>query len=138
MKSFLSNTAFGTINQLRVELETTYKGVQITLEADDKKKIDCMFIPGLTSDPSHEGREDLALPTMIYCSPNAFLYEAFQFENEWLEFYRNLGINMFVWNYRGYGRSEGSPNPAKMYEDAEMIVDYLRNQRGIRKSKKLT
>lgn len=40
IKSFLSNTTFGTIDQLRVELETTYRGVQVWLEADDGKKID--------------------------------------------------------------------------------------------------
>lgn len=84
------------------------------------------------------GREEIVLPTMIYCSPNAFLYEAFQFENEWIDFYRNLGINLFVWNYRGYGRSEGTPHPSTMFSDAEMIVEYLRGQRGIRNSKKLT
>ena len=87
IKSFLSNTSFGTIDQLRVELETTYKGVQVTLESEDGKKIDWMWIPGLVSDPSFEGHEDQFLPTMVYCSPNAFLYESFQFENEWFKFY---------------------------------------------------
>lgn len=135
VKSFLSNTTFGSIDQLRVELETAYKGVQITLTSDDGKDIDCMFLPGLTEDESHEGREEMELPTIIYCSPNAFLYEVFQHENDWLDFYRNLGINMFVWNYRSYGRSQGSVGPSKMYEDAEMIVDYLRQQRGITNSK---
>mmetsp|Transcript_36501 Transcript_36501/g.42009 ORF Transcript_36501/g.42009 Transcript_36501/m.42009 type:complete len:185 (+) Transcript_36501:837-1391(+) len=92
-----------------------------------------MWIPGKDVDPSFEGKEDQRLPTMVYCSPNAFLYESFQFENEWLEFYRNLGVNLFVWNYRGYGRSEGSPYPSKMLEDGEMIIDYLRNERCVRK-----
>ena len=132
LKSFLSNTTFGTIDMMRVELETVYNAVQIFLEADDGKKIDCMWIPG-KSELNIEGREDQMLPTILYCSPNAFLYEAFHTENEWLEFYINSGVNMFVWNYRGYGRSEGSPNPSKMFEDGEMIIDYLRNQRQIRK-----
>lgn len=39
-KSFLSNTTFGTIDQLRVELETTYSGTQISLETKDKKMLD--------------------------------------------------------------------------------------------------
>lgn len=134
-KSFFTNTTFGTIDQLRVELETSYQGIQITLESEDKKNIDCMFLPGVVDNSDDVGREDVVLPTMIYCSPNAFLYEAFQFENEWLEFYKNLGINFFVWNYRGYGRSEGTPHPTTMYSDAEMIVDYLRNERKITKRK---
>jgi len=63
------------------------------------------------------------------------LYEAFQYDDDWVDFYRNLGINIFVWNYRGFGRSTGSPNPKKMYEDSELIIEYLRNERGIHQSK---
>mmetsp|Transcript_5508 Transcript_5508/g.5237 ORF Transcript_5508/g.5237 Transcript_5508/m.5237 type:complete len:173 (-) Transcript_5508:306-824(-) len=107
------------------------KGVNITLDSEDGKKIDCMFIPGISQNPEHEGNEEYSLPTMIYCNPNAMLYEYLQYDDEWVDFYRNLGINLFVWNYRGFGRSTGSPTPAKMYEDAEMIVEYLRNERGI-------
>ena len=58
LKSFLSNTSFGTIDQLRVELETAYRGVQVTLESEDGKNIDWMWIPGIASDPSFDGHED--------------------------------------------------------------------------------
>ena len=66
VKSFLSNTTFGTIDQLRVELETTYQGVQITLQGHDKKNIDCMWIPGNVDDDSKIGYEEQYLPTMVY------------------------------------------------------------------------
>jgi hypothetical protein len=39
VKSFFTNSTFGSLNQLRVELETTYGGVQITLDSEDNKKI---------------------------------------------------------------------------------------------------
>jgi hypothetical protein len=26
-------------------------------------------------------------------------------QSEWLDYYVNLGVNLVVWNYRGYGRS---------------------------------
>mmetsp|Transcript_5512 Transcript_5512/g.5241 ORF Transcript_5512/g.5241 Transcript_5512/m.5241 type:complete len:155 (+) Transcript_5512:105-569(+) len=58
------------------------------------------------------------------------LYEYFQYDDEWVEFYRHLGINLFLWNYRSFGRSTGSPSTKKIYEDAELIVEYLRNERG--------
>jgi len=47
------------------------------------------------------------------------IYEALQYDDDWVDFYRNLGINLFVWNYRGYGKSTGSPSTSRMYEDAE-------------------
>jgi pimeloyl-ACP methyl ester carboxylesterase len=137
IKSFLSNSTFGSLNQLRVELETTYNGVQITLDSEDNKKIDCMFFPGIARDPADEGKEEFVMPTMIYCGGNAMFYENWQFDSDWLEFYRGNGINVFAWNYRGFGSSEGSPNPAKMFDDAEMVVEYLRNIRGIKQSKVL-
>ena len=61
------------------------------------------------------------------------MYEFLQFENEWLDFYKNLGINLFVWNYRGFGRSEGTPYPKKLCSDGEVIIDHLRNQRRVQK-----
>ena len=66
IKTFLSNTSFGTIDQLRVEMETAFRGVQVTIETDDKKKLDCMFIPGIAQNSAQEGREEMELPTMIY------------------------------------------------------------------------
>jgi hypothetical protein len=94
-----------------------------------------MFFPGISQDPANQGKEEHVMPTMIYCGGNAMFYENWQFDSDWLDFYRNNGINVFAWNYRGYGGSEGSPNPSKMYDDGEMVVEYLRNNRGIQQSK---
>jgi hypothetical protein len=50
-------------------------------------------------------------PTMIFCNPNAGYAEIFQYQSDWLEYYVKNGINVFVWNYRGYSLSEGVPSP---------------------------
>jgi hypothetical protein len=50
-------------------------------------------------------------PTMIFCNPNAGYAEFLYYQSEWLDYYVNNGINMFVWNYRGFGLSEGNPTP---------------------------
>ncbi|MFQ5641398.1 MAG: alpha/beta hydrolase [bacterium] len=34
-------------------------------------------------------------------------------------------VNIFIFDYRGYGRSEGSPNEANVYQDAVSAYDYL-------------
>ena len=42
-----------------------------------------------------------------------------------LELNRRLGINVFIFDYRGYGRSEGSPSEEGTYLDAEAATAYV-------------
>ena len=49
-----------------------------------------------------------------------------------LAFYSRLGVNVLAVDYRGYGRSEGSPNEAGVYLDADAAYDYLVQVRHIR------
>ena len=46
-------------------------------------------------------------------------------------FLRNLPANVLAVEYRGYGRSEGTPSEPGLYRDAEAAYDYLVGQRGI-------
>ncbi len=45
--------------------------------------------------------------------------------------HRLLGVNVFIFDYRGYGLSEGSVSEAGTYLDAAAAVDYLVDQRSI-------
>lgn len=46
--------------------------------------------------------------------------------------FRQLGFSVLVFDYRGYGRSEGNfPEESQLYEDSEAAWDYLRNVRQI-------
>ncbi|MBI4782063.1 MAG: alpha/beta fold hydrolase [Oscillatoriophycideae cyanobacterium NC_groundwater_1537_Pr4_S-0.65um_50_18] len=46
--------------------------------------------------------------------------------------FRQLGFSVLVFDYRGYGRSDGSfPRESQVYEDAQAAWDYLRNVRNI-------
>lgn len=42
-----------------------------------------------------------------------------------------LGVSTLIFDYRGYGRSEGKPGEAGTYADAEAAWDYLVNVRGV-------
>jgi len=42
----------------------------------------------------------------------------------------NLGLNVLIFDYRGYGRSEGKPSEKGTYEDAETAWRYLVETRG--------
>ena len=43
------------------------------------------------------------------------------------------GISVFLWNYRGYGRSQGKANIERIKKDGEVIVNYLRTQKLVTK-----
>jgi fermentation-respiration switch protein FrsA (DUF1100 family) len=50
---------------------------------------------------------------------------------ESLVIFNHLHLNVLIFDYRGYGRSEGSASEAGVYRDAEAALGYLREQRGI-------
>jgi hypothetical protein len=68
----------------------------------------------------HE-RRYLDMDTFILCNPNAMSYQ--QMINYphayYLKYFLNKQMNVLVWNYRGYGRTKGSPNPDNLCRDAE-------------------
>lgn len=47
-----------------------------------------------------------------------------------LQIFHNLGLNVLLFDYRGYGESEGRPDEAGTYRDAEAAWDYLVTKRG--------
>ncbi|MCK4744360.1 MAG: alpha/beta hydrolase [Sulfuriflexus sp.] len=52
---------------------------------------------------------------------------------ESLAIFHRLGFNVFIFDYRGYGRSEGVPGERGVYEDAATAWQYLVEQRGFAK-----
>jgi fermentation-respiration switch protein FrsA (DUF1100 family) len=44
---------------------------------------------------------------------------------------RALGLNLFAFDYRGYGESQGSPSEPGLYRDAGAAYRYLREQRNV-------
>ncbi|NJN46154.1 MAG: alpha/beta hydrolase [Candidatus Competibacteraceae bacterium] len=50
---------------------------------------------------------------------------------ESLQIFHRLGLATLIIDYRGYGRSEGSPAEAGLYQDAEAAWHYLTEHRGI-------
>jgi fermentation-respiration switch protein FrsA (DUF1100 family) len=44
---------------------------------------------------------------------------------------RRLGVNLFAFDYRGYGKSEGMPTEAGLYRDVRAAWDHLVSARGV-------
>lgn len=73
---------------------------------------------------------------VIFCSPNAGFYEGISqhnYEKSWFGYYLGLGMDVFVYNYRGYGQSGGMPSPVALKRDAVHVVQHL--QRVLRPQK---
>jgi fermentation-respiration switch protein FrsA (DUF1100 family) len=45
-----------------------------------------------------------------------------------VKFFYDLGLNVFIFDYRGYGKSEGKPTEAGIYLDAQGAYDYLQSR----------
>lgn len=50
----------------------------------------------------------------------------------WNNFARRLGVNIFAFEYSGYGHSTGSPSEANLYSDARAAVAYMEKELKLR------
>ncbi|MFH1208471.1 MAG: alpha/beta hydrolase [Candidatus Omnitrophota bacterium] len=44
---------------------------------------------------------------------------------------RKLGLSVFIFDYRGYGKSQGTPSETGFYRDADAAYEYLTKKRGL-------
>jgi uncharacterized protein len=48
-----------------------------------------------------------------------------------LQIFHRLGLNVLIFDYRGYGQSSGSPSEKGLYEDARAAWRWLTDERGV-------
>jgi hypothetical protein len=65
---------------------------------------------------------------MIMCNPNFGFAEIQQYCSDWPTFYLDFGINVVLWNYRGYGNSTGVPSPTNNRADSELVCEWARQK----------
>lgn len=73
---------------------------------------------------------DKAKFTIIFCHGNA---GNISHRLEKILIFYNLGLNIFIFDYRGYGKSIGVPSESGLYEDAGAAYNYLTKEREISK-----
>ena len=68
------------------------------------------------------GKED---PTLLFCHGNAG-----NMSNRvtHIRLFRGIGLNIFIFDYRGYGHSQGEVSEKGIYEDASAAYLYLRSR----------
>ena len=61
-------------------------------------------------------------PTALLCHGNA---GNISHRLDWLEIFHDMGLAVFLFDYRGYGQSSGTPDEQGSYLDAQAAWDYL-------------
>ncbi|MFH1678225.1 MAG: alpha/beta hydrolase [Candidatus Omnitrophota bacterium] len=70
--------------------------------------------------------------TILYCHGNAGnIYHRLHK----VKFFHEMGTNLFIFDYRGYGKSSGKPTEIGLYNDAQSAYDYLISRDDIDKTK---
>jgi uncharacterized protein len=87
----------------------------VFFKASDGVKLHGWFFPA----PQGSPRAQLAL-LVFHGNAGNICHRA-----EFIQTWRELGANVFIFDYRGYGRSEGEPSEAGTYLDGEAAVDWL-------------
>ena len=94
---------------------------QLNLVTSDSVRISGWFIPAKN-----------AQYTVIYCHGNG---GNLSYYLDTATFLNRLNLNCLLFDYRGYGDSEGKPSEQGTYLDAEAAYNWLVNEKGIAPSK---
>ncbi len=117
----------------------------VTFPTSDGLELSGWFIPAVPDPPSAQaGKEDTTTgdPTVtgagagrgedrlvvILCHGNA---GNISHRLDTMHLFHRLGHDFFLFDYRGYGKSQGKPSEKGTYLDAEAAWDYLTRERGI-------
>ncbi len=94
-------------------------------ETDDGVKINGWFCQATQWQDDHFAPIP-ELPTLLFCHGNAGNITS---RYDHIEFLIPIPVNIFIFDYRGYGKSEGTVSEFGLYRDTRSAWDYLLNQK---------
>jgi len=103
------------IEYLPTVIGLSYEDVYI--DTDDGIKLHTWFIPATDSKY-----------TLLFCHGNG---GNISHRIEKLDILNKLGLDIFIFDYRGYGKSSGRPSEKGFYKDVEAMYNYLVSKRRI-------
>ncbi|MFB3884470.1 MAG: alpha/beta hydrolase [Thermodesulfobacteriota bacterium] len=114
----LSHVLYHPSRELRAtpaDLKLPYESV--SLETADGKRLSAWWVPSESS-----------RGVLLFCHGNAGnISDRLGF----IRFFNRLGLSIFIFDYRGYGESSGSPSEQGIYRDTEAAWNYLEKVRRI-------
>ena len=63
---------------------------------------------------------------ILICNKALYPYELSECYDKWIELYLSWGINVVLYNYRGYSESNGFSTISNIQTDAEEVVEYIK------------
>ena len=100
---------------------------KVHLDTDDGETLHGWWIPA-SGAPRETGPEDVAGPTLLFFHGNAGNISG---RLESVRQFHDLGLNVLIVDYRGYGQSTGTPSEEGIYRDAEACWQYLTKAKGL-------
>ena len=94
---------------------------EITLKTKDSVNLSAWYVPA---------KDERGV--VLFCHGNA---GNISHRLDSIRIFHDLGLSVFIFDYRGYGRSEGSATEKGTYLDAESAWEYLVNVKGVRPEK---
>jgi len=89
----------------------------VAFETTDRVKLSGWFIPG-----------ESASGVILFCHGNA---GNISHRLESIQIFHRLGLDVFIFDYRGYGQSDGKPTEDGTYKDAAAAWQYLTEERQV-------
>ncbi len=89
----------------------------VSFETTDRVKLSGWFVPS-----------ESASGVILFCHGNA---GNISHRLESIQIFHRLGLDVFIFDYRGYGQSEGKPTEQGTYKDAEAAWWYLIEERQV-------
>ncbi|MFT7463178.1 MAG: fermentation-respiration switch protein FrsA (DUF1100 family) [Pseudohongiellaceae bacterium] len=119
----LANTLFyfpnSTIYSVKTQLPTPARDV--LFQSSDGTTLHGWFLTA-------KGDASAARGTILHCHGNAQNLTSHVSQTHWLT---QHGFNVFIFDYRGYGLSEGSPTRCGIHRDANAALNVLRTLDGV-------
>ena len=103
------------------ELSLAYE--EVYLDVEDGDRIHGWYFPAAPSPAT----DCDSIKTVLFCHGNAGNI-SHRFET--ITYLAELGVNQLIFDYRGYGRSSGSPSEANVYADATAAYRWLLDKKG--------
>ena len=97
------------------DVELGFEDVSMT--AEDGTKLHAWYVPRRNANY-----------TLLFCHGNG---GNISHRLDSIRMFHRMGLNVLIFDYRGYGRSEGRPTEAGTYQDAAAAWDYLVEKCGI-------
>ena len=91
---------------------------EITLRTKDSVNLSAWYVPA---------KDERGV--VLFCHGNA---GNISHRLDSIRIFHDLGLSVLIFDYRGYGKSEGSPTEEGTYLDAESAWEYLVNVKGVR------